>query len=198
MEINPLPPPNPHHRLGNVSSTSRARNGGSARWWWICCCHGRFSSITLSGKRYIYFLPNSVFSNLYVWINQFFQLNRTQNSLRKAFFDEEKSQNLTDAEGHIDHCFSYLLQTLLCHADVGSMTTRWDELEGVYQANFNVTRTCRSYDAVREWAEGRKIWRILFMFPVTWRYFLYKNLKGRIKEWGLKSLVAYQLALEID
>lgn len=45
---------------------------------------------------------------------------------------------------------------ILCHADVGVMTMRWLEHKEDYAANFNVTRTCRNFDAIYEWATERR------------------------------------------
>ena len=87
-------------------------------------------------------------------------LTQYKNSIRKDFYSaRNQSQNVKgfkEVGGHADHCFSYLVQTLLCHADVGSMTTRWDERAQVYHANFNVTKQCRNYDAIRKWVLDRK------------------------------------------
>ena len=60
-----------------------------------------------------------------------------------------------DSRDHDDHCFSYLLQSIICHGDVGVMPTRWIESHQLFAANFNVTRQCRNFDAIKEWAEGR-------------------------------------------
>jgi hypothetical protein len=84
-------------------------------------------------------------------------LTLVQTAIRKGYFG-----NGTDEGGfggpdeHADHCFSYLLQMLLCHADVGVMTTRWIESNQDFAANFDVTRQCRNFDAIREWAIGRR------------------------------------------
>lgn len=61
-----------------------------------------------------------------------------------------------DPGGHSDHCFSYLAQTLMCHADVGVMTTTWREEAQVFTADFNVTKQCRDFDAILQWAQTRK------------------------------------------
>ena len=44
----------------------------------------------------------------------------------------------------------------MCHADVGAMTTTWRETAQVFTADFNVTKQCRNFDAILEWAQGRK------------------------------------------
>lgn len=82
-----------------------------------------------------------------------------QDALRKGYFGVNHTDiypGFPDANGHADHCFSYLLQTLLCHADVGVMTTTWSEQDNEFLADFNVTRQCRNFDAIREWAQTRK------------------------------------------
>ena len=75
------------------------------------------------------------------------------------FYDGKSSEvhsGFAEIGGHSDHCVSYLVQTLMCHADVGLMTTRYDERKDVYHANFDVTKQCRNYDVIHNWAKGRK------------------------------------------
>ena len=82
----------------------------------------------------------------------------SQNALRVGYYNGNNSEidkGFADPGGHSDHCFSYLLQTLLCHADVGVMTTTWNERAHVYMADFNVTKQCRNYDAIKTWAKTR-------------------------------------------
>ncbi|CRG90522.1 hypothetical protein PISL3812_07566 [Talaromyces islandicus] len=80
-------------------------------------------------------------------------------SIRKGYFGNATHgpiRGFEDPRDHADHCFSYLLQMILCHADVGVMTTRWIESHQDFAANFNVTRQCRNFDVIRQWSEGRK------------------------------------------
>lgn len=58
--------------------------------------------------------------------------------------------------GYADHCFSYLVQTILCHGDVGFMTVRWHERMQAFHANFNIQKKCRNVDAIREWALAKE------------------------------------------
>ena len=66
------------------------------------------------------------------------------------------TKGFSEPGGHAAHCFSYLLQTILCHGDVGIMTTRWHDSMQVFHANFDVTKTCRNFDVIREWALARR------------------------------------------
>ncbi|KAK8067392.1 hypothetical protein PG997_014139 [Apiospora hydei] len=89
-----------------------------------------------------------------VSIEMFHQLH-CLNYLRKAYF-EDGPDRLSDPERHADHCFSYLYQTLLCHADVGVMTMRVDEEFNIFQPEFNVTKQCRDHKLIRAWQRSRK------------------------------------------
>ncbi|EFY97817.2 hypothetical protein MAA_06600 [Metarhizium robertsii ARSEF 23] len=94
-----------------------------------------------------------------VMIEVFHQLH-CLNHLRTSFFmdrDNGKPGGSTiDPEDHADHCFSYLFQTLLCHADVGVMTVTWHPEWDVFKPQFNVTKQCRNFDAIKDWAHTRK------------------------------------------
>ena len=82
-----------------------------------------------------------------------------QNAIREGYYSGNNSEidrGFADPGGHSDHCFSYLLQTLMCHADVGVMTTTWNPRAHVFMADFNVTKQCRNYDAIKTWAGTRK------------------------------------------
>lgn len=81
-----------------------------------------------------------------------------QDAIRKSYFGNwtETIRGFEIPEDHADHCFSYLLQMILCHADVGVMTTRWIESRQDFAADFNVTRQCRDFDVIKDWAEGRR------------------------------------------
>ncbi|KAK9773052.1 putative Tat pathway signal sequence [Seiridium cardinale] len=92
-----------------------------------------------------------------VIIEVFHQLH-CLNEIRKGFWAGNNSEvrgGFANAGGHSDHCFSYLFQTLLCHADVGVMTMQWSERQNAFNADFNVTKQCRNYDAIKNWARGR-------------------------------------------
>ncbi|KAK1749454.1 hypothetical protein QBC47DRAFT_311918, partial [Echria macrotheca] len=83
------------------------------------------------------------------------------NSIRLGYYQNSTGghgivKGFESPGGHSDHCFSYLAQTLMCHADVGVMTTTWHEQAQVFTADFNVTKQCRNFDAIQKWARGRK------------------------------------------
>ncbi|OAQ58713.2 hypothetical protein VFPPC_16944 [Pochonia chlamydosporia 170] len=93
-----------------------------------------------------------------VLIEVFHQLH-CLNAIRKSYYSGNKTDDnrgFSEPGGHSDHCFSYLLQTLLCHADVGVMTTMWNTRAHVFMADFNVTKQCRNYDLIKSWAQTRK------------------------------------------
>ena len=54
-----------------------------------------------------------------------------------------------------DHCLDYLRQTMMCHGDTGLISFRIDA--GDYQPVFNITRVCRKYDPLRDWAGQHRL-----------------------------------------
>lgn len=88
-------------------------------------------------------------------------INAAQNRIRKKFYkvsgpidDEGVSEKLS--HWHDKHCFNYLWQTLLCHADASVMTTTWNEEQQAFNANFAVTKQCRNFDVIHNWAKNRE------------------------------------------
>jgi hypothetical protein len=59
-------------------------------------------------------------------------------------------------ESHDKHCFNYIWQSLLCHADVSVMSLSWNEKQEAFNANFAVTKQCRNFDAIHNWAKNRE------------------------------------------
>lgn len=56
---------------------------------------------------------------------------------------------------HLRHCFDYLRQSLMCAADTNLEPVDL-ELGGVTGWKFQ--RTCRNFEAVKEWAEENRHW----------------------------------------
>lgn len=58
---------------------------------------------------------------------------------------------------HMDHCIDGIRQALMCAGDVTPRPYGWDPLgENVVAVN-HVMRTCRDFDAIREWARPRQV-----------------------------------------
>ncbi|KAK0639103.1 hypothetical protein B0T16DRAFT_462808 [Cercophora newfieldiana] len=98
----------------------------------------------------------------YVVLLEVFHQLHCLNSIRKSYYlnftrshDDESRKGFEAPGEHIDHCFSYLAQTLMCHADVGVMTTTWHEDTQGFTADFNVTKQCRNFETIQEWVKGR-------------------------------------------
>ncbi|KAF1971843.1 hypothetical protein BU23DRAFT_469872, partial [Bimuria novae-zelandiae CBS 107.79] len=75
-------------------------------------------------------------------------------NLSKPIDDEGDSDNLS--RWHDKHCFNYLWQTLLCHDDVSVMTTTWNEEQQAFNADFVVTKQCRNFEVIHNWAKNRE------------------------------------------
>ncbi|KXS99615.1 hypothetical protein AC578_9898 [Pseudocercospora eumusae] len=91
-----------------------------------------------------------------VHLEAFHQLHCLK-ALRGAFYgDWEELRQYEDPDFHADHCWSYLVQTTICHADVAVMPTFWMDWSHDYKAYFNITRQCRNFEKIAEWARTRK------------------------------------------
>ena len=65
--------------------------------------------------------------------------------------------NLTAREAHENrlhsfHCLDLLRQTVMCKADVSLVTMRWGHTQQMPLGNFSTSHTCRSWDAIDQWA----------------------------------------------
>ncbi|OAA78194.1 hypothetical protein LEL_05017 [Akanthomyces lecanii RCEF 1005] len=97
----------------------------------------------------------------YAGVLEVFQQLDCLNRIRKQFFNlSSPVEDAGDSE-HLrhwrdKHCFDYLWQTLLCHADVSVMTVGWNEKQQAFSANFAVTKQCRNFEAIHNWAKNRE------------------------------------------
>lgn len=53
---------------------------------------------------------------------------------------------------HVDHCINAIRQSLMCNADLTPVVWHWSERDNSSYVDFNAVHTCKSWDAVHEWA----------------------------------------------
>lgn len=73
----------------------------------------------------------------------------------KQSFSSSTPVNLTSKEGkHLNHCFDYLRQAVMCSADMSLEKARIDEQGKIELAvdGWGVEHKCRSWDAVETFA----------------------------------------------
>ncbi|KAJ4144820.1 hypothetical protein LMH87_003690 [Akanthomyces muscarius] len=97
----------------------------------------------------------------YAGVLEVFQQLDCLNRIRKQFFNVSSPVEDAGDSEHLrhwrdKHCFDYLWQTLLCHADVSVMTVGWNEKQQAFSANFAVTKQCRNFEAIHNWAKNRE------------------------------------------
>ena len=54
-----------------------------------------------------------------------------------------------------DHCLDYLRQVIMCHGDLTPIIFEWNTRIDGYVAHHNTLHTCRSFDAIFDWARHR-------------------------------------------
>jgi hypothetical protein len=54
-----------------------------------------------------------------------------------------------------DHCIDYLRQSLMCHGDLTPIVYTWQPTYNAYSAKQETDHTCRDWDTIWKWAEGR-------------------------------------------
>jgi hypothetical protein len=57
---------------------------------------------------------------------------------------------------HVEHCIESIRHALMCMADVSVIIWQWDEVEQRVKAVPSNARTCRNFDAIRDWSFERK------------------------------------------
>lgn len=65
-----------------------------------------------------------------------------------------------DQFNHIEHCLELLRQSLMCNADMSIITLRWGHSQATPLANWTFPHTCKSWDAIENWASQRQVERI--------------------------------------
>ncbi|KAI1330219.1 hypothetical protein F5Y16DRAFT_408705 [Xylariaceae sp. FL0255] len=58
---------------------------------------------------------------------------------------------------HTDHCIEMLRQTIMCSADLHIITYDWVEKVDWPWPDFSISRNCRNYEALHDWALERTI-----------------------------------------
>ncbi|KAE8142314.1 hypothetical protein BDV38DRAFT_278479 [Aspergillus pseudotamarii] len=119
-------------------------------------------AIKLSNKTVPFFEYPGEF---YVQIDVFYQLhclNRIRHWFWHAVSHESSVDNRTHDEPgaaetkrnaieHVDHCIDSIRQSLMCAADVTALTGFWNEEQQLVKAKLDVIRTCRDFEAIRDW-----------------------------------------------
>ncbi|OKL57462.1 hypothetical protein UA08_06936 [Talaromyces atroroseus] len=58
---------------------------------------------------------------------------------------------------HLNHCMGALLENLMCHADVDTVTYNWRETQVSPFPDFAIRKQCRDFNAILEWQEKHKL-----------------------------------------
>ncbi|KNG49747.1 tat pathway signal sequence protein [Stemphylium lycopersici] len=58
---------------------------------------------------------------------------------------------------HVDHCIHSLLEDYLCHVNYGVYTYQWIDVEALPEPDFQVTRQCRDYGKLLEFAKSNRV-----------------------------------------
>ncbi|KAE9407510.1 hypothetical protein BT96DRAFT_874505 [Gymnopus androsaceus JB14] len=81
--------------------------------------------------------------------------------IRQAVFFEHypESQNRSNPtwEFHISHCIDSLRQTLMCKADISTITWAWEEYRGLIVPQDDTVHQCMKFEHLLEWAKERAI-----------------------------------------
>lgn len=64
---------------------------------------------------------------------------------------------VNDTQIHTAHCLDQLRQALMCSADTATIPWAWSKSQGRTIADARTTHTCRDFEAIREWARGRRV-----------------------------------------
>ncbi|KAK6072457.1 hypothetical protein SCUP234_09250 [Seiridium cupressi] len=69
----------------------------------------------------------------------------------KARNDHDFIDNEHIFKTHIDHCIEILRQFVMCHADVGLVTSQWVAGHDNPWPDFNTKQVCRDFDRILAW-----------------------------------------------
>ncbi|KJZ77473.1 hypothetical protein HIM_03197 [Hirsutella minnesotensis 3608] len=99
------------------------------------------------------------------WVSMFHQLHCLK-IIRENYFgvvqgqasgadtsSPEAQQQLSKQIAHVNHCFDYLRQAVMCNGD---MTLEWATPEGKSMDGWNIDHQCRSWDQAVDWTLRHK------------------------------------------
>ncbi|KZS89691.1 hypothetical protein SISNIDRAFT_416713, partial [Sistotremastrum niveocremeum HHB9708] len=58
---------------------------------------------------------------------------------------------------HTDHCVNIICENIMCNVDITPNVWQWNPERNVIFPHFDTIRTCRSFDAVLDWARERQV-----------------------------------------
>ncbi|KAI0973469.1 hypothetical protein F4678DRAFT_426836 [Xylaria arbuscula] len=79
------------------------------------------------------------------------------NMVRKGLYPEHYRSHQSERNNriHIEHCFDYIRQALMCHADLTPVKTRWEPNAGIFGPAFDTVHKCRDFGQILEWSLAR-------------------------------------------
>ncbi|KAK4090748.1 hypothetical protein Purlil1_4884 [Purpureocillium lilacinum] len=63
---------------------------------------------------------------------------------------------------HLSHCIDHLRQAIQCHSDISAVVWQWSEAAHDNKIYGSTVRTCRNFDAVRQWATEHDYSKIIY------------------------------------
>jgi hypothetical protein len=73
------------------------------------------------------------------------------------FAQKEHMEDLHTTHLHTAHCLDNLRQVLQCYADTTLLTYSWRPDYLLPWADFQVTKECKNFNKINEWAAARKV-----------------------------------------
>ncbi|KZF23302.1 hypothetical protein L228DRAFT_267311 [Xylona heveae TC161] len=86
-------------------------------------------------------------------IHQMHCLNKVRKALYPEYYQPEQSARTENL--HVEHCFDYIRQAVMCNADISPVTHIWYPSAQTFGPDFRTTHTCRNFDALLQWSLAR-------------------------------------------
>ncbi|KAB8246803.1 hypothetical protein BDV35DRAFT_353205 [Aspergillus flavus] len=79
------------------------------------------------------------------------------NKIRKALYPDyyQPEQSVATEQLHLEHCFDYIRQAIMCNADLTPVTLTWYSSAQTFGPDFRTTHMCRDFEALLEWSLAR-------------------------------------------
>ncbi|OGM41674.1 hypothetical protein ABOM_009995 [Aspergillus bombycis] len=79
------------------------------------------------------------------------------NKIRKALYPEyyQPEQSVPTEQLHVEHCFDYIRQAVMCNADLTPVMLTWYSSAQTFGPDFHTTHMCRDFEALLEWSIAR-------------------------------------------
>ncbi|KAF4505956.1 hypothetical protein G6O67_007851 [Ophiocordyceps sinensis] len=100
-------------------------------------------------------------SSSYVGVLDVFHQLHCLNHIREGYYNagrRELAPQPGEIVTHVDHCFDFLRQNLMCWSDTSITPIGWSSDRGEFVPQYDPIKECANFDKIHVWAKGDERW----------------------------------------